>query len=184
MESNFKFVAIDSDMFDKQFIKYFTKYSKSGNHTIPLDVVETLENDIKFILTNTDNYINLVSTRYYQSSDSLGNDAYYILSNIVEMFNKFFSIDHSLTNKLKALYVRSEGGSMCWNNHMHKQYVNLIAYPLYRSIADILIESYKEATKPKEDYLEDLLLQFNIKKSLIVYFKPTIFKLSPFINLS
>ena len=101
-----------------------------------------------------------------------------------DMFNKFFSIDHSLTNKLKTLYVRSEGGSMCWNNHMHKQYVNLIAYPLYRSIADILIESYKEATKPKEDYLEDLLLQFNIKKSLIVYFKPTIFKLSPFINLS
>ena len=63
MESNFKFVAIDSDMFDKQFIKYFTKYSKSGNHTIPLDVVETLENDIKFILTYTYNGTGLETAR-------------------------------------------------------------------------------------------------------------------------
>lgn len=116
MESNFKFVAVDSDMFDKQFIKYFTKYSKSGNHTIPLDVVinvgiidrniMTIKHQLEMLKTR--DVIANVKSKVYTVVDA---DSYFNLAKLEEIVDSkeassnakeaIFNLDHNTTGQLQ-----------------------------------------------------------------------------------
>lgn len=173
-------VNVDPDLINSNFIKYFNQYcSTDSTQMVSKKDLQLLDSDVKHIISKTSLRYNSIDFNYiYQ------NYSYAVFENIKSLFESFFTIDPMIYNELEHKYKeRNNGSLLCWGNNMSTVYVNSTSYPLYRSIVNVLIDSLRlqehlfQVTSEK-DYLEDLLIQFNLKKPLTLYFKPTNFKLS------